>query len=221
MQIYWYFGILIFDIIVYFIPIRAHVTYKREGGNDILTTETRIAGILVNHKSIPVFRIKIKDNQLSFEMVLKKKTANADTDDYSIPELISAINDYIKNLRRYYRVYNHIFAYLSKKLCCEKLLWRTILGTSDPALTGISTGLLWQFENTVLSCIAANFHFTNGPPVIEVKPDFDERKFHTYFEGIFTLKLGNIIVMLSKYQKIKISKYLTGRKLQRGGEIGA
>jgi hypothetical protein len=76
---------------------------------------------------------------------------------------------------------------------CLKFYWNTEYGWGNPAFTGISYGIIWTIKGTILSflsnkvCIIPN-------PYIELKADFDNKKFITHFKGIFSVHLGNIIL---------------------------
>lgn len=98
----------------------------------------------------------------------------------------------IRTLRKYIRYSRHLTRLLRTAVCCEKFYWNTRFGTSDASVTGVVSGLLWSMKASIICRLAKQIRFISQP-VIRVCPDFEDTKFITKFECIFSLRLGNVI----------------------------
>ncbi|WP_027339999.1 DUF2953 domain-containing protein [Halonatronum saccharophilum] len=88
---------------------------------------------------------------------------------------------------------NLIRFFFEKVNNCDYFLWRSSFGFSNPAYTGIITGLLWGLKGSVVGLMSNNLKLEKDP-VFEICPDFDGSsplKFE--IKGIFKLNLGKII----------------------------
>ncbi|HLV10060.1 MAG TPA: DUF2953 domain-containing protein [Halanaerobiales bacterium] len=83
------------------------------------------------------------------------------------------------------------------KLSCYDFYWKTKYGFSNPALTGISNALFWTIKGSLLSIFTAFICFRSRPRV-EIDPDFYNPVFTTEIGGIFSLRIGNIIITALK-----------------------
>ena len=81
----------------------------------------------------------------------------------------------------------------SLNLSCKKFYWETNYGFSNPALTGISNGLIWTLKLFILKKIKKNICSLHNPE-IEVNPNFSNSVINIRFHSIFSVKLGNIIL---------------------------
>jgi len=88
-------------------------------------------------------------------------------------------------------------------LKCRKFYWKTELGLSDPALTGIASGIIWGIKGTLTGLIN-NYITLIKKPELAVYPDFYHQRLSTSFEGIFSTVSGNIILTVIKIVMYKI-----------------
>ncbi len=105
------------------------------------------------------------------------------------PDLLLSL---IRKLHKYIHYYRQLTRRLLTAVCCEKFCWNTRFGTSDAAVTGIMSGLLWSAKADVLYRLTKQIRFV-AKPIIGVYPDFQDTGFITEFECIFSLRLGNVI----------------------------
>lgn len=74
----------------------------------------------------------------------------------------------------------------------DELSWVTRVGTGDPALTGVLSGLLWGFKGVAFGFLAERLSFSRRP-VLQVLPDFESVAFRTTFRCIVRVRVGDII----------------------------
>jgi hypothetical protein len=87
---------------------------------------------------------------------------------------------------------------------CKKFIWRTCFGLKDPAITGVTTGILWSIKGGIYSFLKQSTKQIVKPD-LEVRPDFNQvNKLKIEFKSIFTLRLGNVII---KGLRIIINRY--------------
>ena len=98
----------------------------------------------------------------------------------------------LRKLRNYIHFSRRLTRLLLTKVSCEKFYWHTRFGTSDAAVTGVMSGVLWSTKALILSRLTKQIHFV-ARPSIRVCPDFQDRGFSTEFACIFSLRLGNVI----------------------------
>lgn len=214
------FFIFIIFLIIYTLPVNIKIEYSRIEEDDEfrldIYTFIRFLGMSIyipyfNNKLIAFFTEFFAEIDLFF---LKKKSnyKNVDIEEEvewekihldKLKKILFLIMD--KNLNRI------IFDNL--KIYCKSFYWRTEYGMSNPAITGISNGLFWILKGIIVQVISIILNF-NNPPELYVKPDFDEEKFSTYFSGIFSLHLGNIIlttmkILIYKLDRIKIKRIIS------------
>ncbi|MTI60781.1 MAG: DUF2953 domain-containing protein [Firmicutes bacterium] len=82
-------------------------------------------------------------------------------------------------------------------LKAKEVSWETEFGLADPALTGISNGLLWFIKCLLIQLAEKRIDFIKKPR-LSIKPNFKQRGFKTSFHGIFLLTIGNIIFTVIK-----------------------
>lgn len=88
---------------------------------------------------------------------------------------------------------------------CKKLVWHTHYGTPDAALTAILNGVIWTAKSAALSALTLVCTLKTRPE-ISVTPDFDTVGVDIQFEGIFSVRIGNIMsnayrILLREYKR--------------------
>lgn len=95
-------------------------------------------------------------------------------------------------LRFYTRLYKRAAARLLVATECEKLSWRTGLGTGDAALTGVATGMAWQIKGTTYTSMQRRLKSVSRPDFL-VQPYYGREGVDIELECIFSIRLGNVI----------------------------
>ncbi len=197
-------------ISIFFIPLGIELKYKREGKNDVIKLNIfllfkfiglRIKIPYLNNRFIAFFtEIVAELDSLLFkllpvkgELKIKEKVDWVEVELVKLKQLLSFILD--KELM------SIIFKNLNVK--CYKFSWISEFGFTNPALTGIFNGFFWSIKGIILNVVdSIVFFYTN--PQVEIYPDFYDSKFNTKFEGIFSVRLGNIILTVFKIFSYKI-----------------
>ncbi len=198
--------VFILFILVFFVPVNVRVEYSRKGQDDNFKldvyTFVNFFGISIHipflqnrfllaftklFAEIDVFFIKINSKEENVDTDLEKEIEWDNIQMNNIKKVLSFLKD---------KTLNEIIIN-TLRIKCHKLYWKTEYGLTNPAYTGISNGFIWIFKGILLK-------FTNDlitflcEAEFAVKPDFYNKRFSTYFSGIFSLLLGNIILTIIK-----------------------
>lgn len=98
----------------------------------------------------------------------------------------------MRQLRYWTRLYKRLMAGILAALACEKLTWRTGLGTGDAALTGLAAGLAWQLQAQTYAFMQRRLKSV-ARPAFGVSPLFAREGVEIELECIFSIRLGNVI----------------------------
>ncbi|MGQ9512771.1 DUF2953 domain-containing protein [Thermodesulfitimonas sp.] len=71
-----------------------------------------------------------------------------------------------------------------------RLEWQTVIGTGDPATTGVAAGVLWGAKGCLMGCFAGRLR---APAAILVLPDFFTPAFKVSFNMAAYLELRHLI----------------------------
>jgi len=204
---YLFLGLAALVIICALLPMRIKTKYCRGDGKHVLHIELDIAYFLHLQKTYPI-------NDLLRQHKVPAVPNNQQDAVASMLQAWQTLRQKWQFIRTYYLILRRAIHYLLAHLQWEKLQWETIFGTDDPAVTGFATGLIWQAKYTILGLLAPRLHYHRAHPLIKVQPDFVTPQLNIYFESIFSLRVGNIMVVLLKAitacGKILWQKYSTG-----------
>lgn len=168
-----YILLVSFFYLLFFLPVKIRITYQSKNRND---------KFLVN---IYLFFSKAG---ISLRIPGNKKNA---------PGRINSIFQLINNREIIFLILKTL------NLKCRRFYWKTELGLSDPALTGIVSGIIWGIKGALLGLIN-NYITLIKKPELAVYPDFYHQRLSTSFEGIFLTLSGNIILTIIKIVMYKI-----------------
>jgi hypothetical protein len=187
-------GLIIIAIWLFFSRVRIEISYKREEGND--KGEVKVIGLG------GLFRYRINIPSVDFKSVDKgvKVEKSAKTTAMPVEEKGTFITmEKIDLLYTKYEELLHSVSHLQENLrwfmariTCETWTWRTTVGTGDAAEAGVLTGIVWAVKANVLGFISHYIAWSDSP-YLEVVPQFQQVVFHTYYEGVFSFRLGNVI----------------------------
>lgn len=94
---------------------------------------------------------------------------------------------------------------------CEKFYWVTHFGFSDPALTGLTSGLIWAGKSVFLEILSLLCNMKTEAQIM-VYPSFRAAGVDTKFESIFSVRIGNIMntglkILLEGYKRRKKNRW--------------
>lgn len=191
--------------------IRVVITmrYRRNGADDSLDIDVAMLNRLIHYQvNIPVVRIVERYGLPWLESQME--TARDEIETHSKREQAFAKNTWdiywrhprkwrtlIRMFRYYTRLYKKFTGKILGQMSCEKLHWRTRLGTDDAAVTALASGALWAVKGQLYVYLKRRVKHAVAP-VFHVTPLFNAKAFDMEFECIFSIRLGNVInAMLS------------------------
>lgn len=200
----------IIKVIFIILPVTIIVEYRRVGQNDKfyvdIYTIIKMLGITIK---IPYLQNKLRNFIVDFfaeiDMVIMNIWPWHEEIDFEKEIDLKKIQlDKIKKIFKLLlnkRIVDIIVETLNIK--CTRLYWATEFGFSNPAFTGISTGFLWILKGLFLKSLNSIL-FSLRQPEISIQPDFENKRFDTEFKGIFSIRLGNIILIIIKFLLYKV-----------------
>ncbi len=81
---------------------------------------------------------------------------------------------------------------LEKRGAFIRLVWRSVIGSEGPAITGTAIGLLWAAKGITMGYLQSTYNFKNSPRIFVI-PSFTGTTWESLFDCIFEIKLGHII----------------------------
>ncbi len=111
---------------------------------------------------------------------------------------ITSLEDIPKIYHRYQKLLRHIGEFI-KRSSCRSCTWKTELGFTDYALTGMATGLLWAGKGIILGYLNRSISMDSRHVQVCIKPFFGGRRWESSINCIFTTHLGHIIIVFSRF----------------------
>ena len=81
-------------------------------------------------------------------------------------------------------------SFLCRKMQLVLVEWKTILGTGNPASTGMLTGFLWSLKSAGFALLFQHCGQCLRNPVWMVVPDFNTSKFIMHFTCVVRVRMG-------------------------------
>ncbi len=205
-----YLLVLSFFCILYFLPVKLEIDYKRKKNRDyfnlalkvlFINHNLKLSFIDIKHLLIwPTTKLKGEFKSIFFSKEIKLKE-RVDQEE---------LHYLIKQARRFYRTVKRFKLFFLLSHNCSCFLWKTSLGLKNPAYTGIVTGALWSIKSSIIAVIQNYLQFKKLP-IIDVEPNFNKKEsIKIEFKGIFEFRLGNIILI-----GIRISLSKIRRRIER------
>lgn len=175
------------------------VKYERKGSDDRITIRAiGPFGVVYQRSEVPVLEFDQAKDGWRFELETRAKeevgsnpTALARTEFY--------VHEY-KKVTRFFRKVNSLkeqfepmIDFLLNHIEVRSFSWQTTVGAGDSALTALLIGGLWGVKGSVLGVLQSRTKVKDKNVVIAVFPSFKQRKFQTYLQCIFSLKIVHII----------------------------
>jgi hypothetical protein len=197
---------IILFIFILFSPVNFHLHYHRKDKDDYFLMEMGFRGLYFWKYQVPITKIysmeSIKQIQLTKGPGDKtKKEINKD-----LYTLVAEIMDIESALKKYglggtlfylflpkkYRRWVSVAEKLEKRGKFTRLVWRTVIGRDDPAVTGRVIGLLWVAKGVTMGYLQSVYNFKKLPRVVVI-PCFTGTTWESLLDCIFEIELGHII----------------------------
>lgn len=195
--------LLTVTIFVALLRVSFDVDYRRREQDDNLTVKMSLLRGLVHYKTeVPTIEL---ENRF-FTPVLKaaseiEKAAFNPVEEKELKvkisinmRLIRSLPSIFKETWQKFEQYNSSLYYLFRFIRCRQFYWRTEIGLSDAAYTGIMVGLLWGIKSFLYKNFRSKIRVMEGKPAILVVPDYFHQKLTLDFSCIFDIRIGHIII---------------------------
>jgi len=103
------------------------------------------------------------------------------------------VQRFINKLQRLKATFEPMLDFILDHVEVRSLAWQTTLGVGDAAITAILCGGIWGTKGTFLTWLQNRTHVTDKDVVIAVFPSFREKRFQTFLQCIFSLRVVHII----------------------------
>lgn len=196
--------IIIALFIIPFLPVIIEIIYSHDKSRDDEDDEELMVNMYVGFKFIN-FRIRIplvENRVLDYILKIKGKIesdlfkifpGDGEIEFEGSLEEEEFINKF-KDLYDLIKSRHHLLEVMSNlKMKCINLTWKTKLGLSDPAYTGLVIGFLWAFKGSIISYLDHKI-FPIKERNLNITPLFSGKEFSFVIKGIFKIYLGNIIL---------------------------
>lgn len=202
--------IILLFLLLFFLPLEIKIDYKRQAEDDSFKLDVypllRLLGIRIRIplirssllKLLTEFWVKIDSlifkiwpghRVISFEKEINWRQLKLN----KLTKIVGSAFDF--------KLSDLIFKTL--KIKCQRMGWEIEFGWADPALTGISNGLIWALLGMLLRSLELKIDFVEEP-FISVKPNFKQEILLLRFNGIFSVLIGNIILTVIRVMIYKI-----------------
>jgi hypothetical protein len=202
--------IMVLIIAILFLKLIVIIDYYHNKDDDRLKITFKTFFGLIKYKiNVPV--IKIADD--SPALVIKEKIEtgpkendqNKDTKQFSAEEMLHSFQD-MEHLVKHVVGLHSIIRSFFKKITMSKLEWKTTVGVSDAAYTGMLTGLFWTVKGSLVGFLTSLLKMKTLPNLM-ITPDFNRTLNETSFRCMIHFRIGHAI-----FAGIKLLKFWKGGK---------
>lgn len=197
--------------LLFLIPIKIKVIINGlDSDDEILILFSTILDLVQYKLCIPY--LKVLDGSVEFsELTTKAKFVNENKNlktknsgESYIFEKFKKRLQKIEDFSKYIALLRPMVYSLLQKIHMKNFRWTTEIGSSDAAVTGILTGMLWIIKGQFFSFIKEIFRIEDV--FINIKPYFNKLIFKTELFCIISIKIGHIINVGIKIAYILILK---------------
>lgn len=205
-------GLTVIFIVIALWPLRFRFCYQRRGENDTIELA------LLTRNNNPIFKLEVPTIEFSNKLlkpmlrfgsqahgpggVAKKKgDLTLDFTDWSwrFMHFIGGI------IKRNLRPFKSAIFYLLRKIYIQDFKWNTEFSTGDPALTGVSSGILWTIKSQIWAWVRRHTNVL-AKPVIQVQPSFNHSCLSLEIVCIGEVRIGHIIIATIKFIRCRLKR---------------
>ncbi len=197
--------------LLFFIPIQFRIFYQKVAWDDSLILEMSfLKGMLKRRKIISLLKLTpkiIKKREKTsgrwffiHKAQTKEVESSYQSNSHNWQEFLQRYQQYGLGmtlltyfLPARYQHWLYVAEDLEKRGSFTKFIWRTTVGAGDPASTALIYGLIWSLTSGLVNFLHHRTDFSNTPE-IRVVPDFQSTRLDLFFDCIFQVKLGYIII---------------------------
>lgn len=180
------------------------LSYRRRGRDDHFAVDVyALKKLIYYHLEVPLTRIARRDGLPWPETVVDTPRGRTETHARAEQRFVRTTwrifrhhprhwHRLLRQMRFYARLYKQAVAGILGATTCEKLSWRTGIGTGDAALTGLAVGLAWQFNGLTYAFMQRRLNSVPRPS-FRVQSSYRRDGVEIELECIFSIRLGNVI----------------------------
>jgi hypothetical protein len=202
--------------LLFFVPVQFEIIYRNENWRARMVAELSFLNGLLKRKteirlhSAPTEMKKTTVNEGRW-FWLKKRTSRTEvtsqSDSIDFIKIFTGLRQSLERYRHFglgitlltyflparYHRWILVAENLEKRGTVRQLSWLSRVGTGDPVLTALFTGILWGAQETLVGYLQSRYYFVK-PPEVTVSGDFQSSGWDTAFNCIFRVKLGYIMI---------------------------
>lgn len=181
-------------IVLLFSSIRIDFRYQRKGENDEAVIIFFALGRLIRYqKKISEWMWEGVDEGFKYETTQQGKLEEQRVTQQTIEKAIEIYQFFVDRIDHLI----HINKQFLNRVTCEKLQWKTFIGTGDAAETGVLVGVAWGVKTNLIAMISSFIQWKH-PPKIEVFPYFTESRFDIDFHSVIRFRMGYAILAIQR-----------------------
>ncbi|MFC7442176.1 DUF2953 domain-containing protein [Laceyella putida] len=198
---------VLFIFVIWFTTLRIEMVFKREQGNDRGEVIISAWGGLFRYRlAIPQLQWEGIDQGMKVESQAKlesnvdgaatkatQKKADVMVNKRKIKKMKESYRELVENISFFHQT----IRWFLSKVTCEKLVWKTRIGTGDAAEAGILTGVAWTVKSTLVGWVSQYIKWRQ-PPELYVDPQFQTPVIETHLHSIIHFKIGHAIIGIKR-----------------------
>lgn len=173
--------------------VKIKITYKHERDNDLFMIRLYAWKLKLYTISTPLIEVD-KDSP---SIVLNKQDRSTfGKNKEKVRVTPQTIRHYFKNMQNLIAHIVHlkkIVIRFLRRVHLEQLEWKSVIGTSDAALTGKIIGVIWGLKGTVVGVLGYYLQMKQMPK-LDVQADFQKRQSKTSMSCMISFRLGHAII---------------------------
>lgn len=106
----------------------------------------------------------------------------------TIMEKIEIMKDQLKRIEDLRKIVH----WFLRRVTCERLVWKTLVGTGDAAEAGFLVGIGWTLKSMLIGWLSSYLRWQKTPDIM-IEPDFHQSRFDVFFHSIIRFRIGHAI----------------------------
>ncbi|MDR6224553.1 DUF2953 domain-containing protein [Desmospora profundinema] len=186
--------LVLFFLLMLFSTVRIRLLYHRRDEDDEMAVQVRMwAGLLRLQYRFPTIRLTPEgvdlDEKTGTPWPGKKPPWHRRIGWKTIRRMQQNFSDIKQRVVDLYDVFRGFLGHVK----CERLTWKSHLGTGDAAETGVLTGLAWGVKTSLVGFMGSYIRWVVRPH-LDVVPYFQERRLETDLDCMIRFRLGHAIL---------------------------
>lgn len=170
------------------------IHYYHGNDNDQLLIHIKVLYGLIQKKiEVPVIKVDKQETSVQFKVDETNSHEKGKITLDSVLESMENVQQFVQSVRNVQPILRRFF----KRMVVHEFIWRSLVGTSDAALTARLTGAIWTGKGFV-QMFLYKFLSMRCVPVLEVTPSYHQKRSVTDLRCIVSISVGNAIITALK-----------------------